>query len=754
MSRIAGLLSTLLFTLILAGCNTLTVDISVPDVITQHEPFTYEAEADPDAVGQIAYEWSLDGSIISSLPIDNALIATAGEHTLSVKITDEEGETGEAEVTLEVLPAEVLNADFAVNVELLDLEESPLESVTVTIDGVTVESDALGIAAFTGLTQTPVLTVTANKEGYIPQSYRFDLASAQESADIQLTLMACANPVVFNNDTEVTVENSDLNTSVTLPAGAFVDANGDPVTGEITATITPVDTREMGASYLGGGVALTEESEVVQLLSLGMIDFEFTQNGEAVQLAAEASAQIEMDLVAETGPDGRVYTIGEEIEMWWFDEATGLWVEEGVGEIVASASSPTGMRLIATVEHFTTWNWDYYKQGDRASFDLTCTIEGQQLTTGQNCFVRIYTNGLSRSVNVGPEGVTAINLAPSMNLTAAASYTTDDEVYYYGETSFITVPGSTSVVVNMQETVTNDLDEHTVTCYLNDGTNIWKVECRGQITTDTYYARQFSTAPDLEYSTFRLYPGEEYPILVSIQGQFIEGTVTHPTDGSKLALEYTLQSNAMEFACYGTLDGELGEFFPCQAVVTDDSGNRTSIRLGDFSGSPLSAPMSYTDGATSLDIEVVSAFTASYLNDYVSRGNQILDIISPDSGEDTLSLNTIVGNEQKIVASFDITPDQLYTYSCTYEGQSVPCYAGGTFRSPVKNAGEYAPSWMRGQLVVKSPSDLTSESVSANGSAEGIPGAGVGYYLQSESVAIDHVNRNVSFTMRLAQPDV
>ena len=133
MSRIAGLLSTLLFTLILAGCNTLTVDISVPDVITQHEPFTYEAEADPDAVGQIAYEWSLDGSIVSSLPIDNALIATAGEHTLSVKITDEEGETGEAEVTLDVLPAEILNADFAVNVELLNMEEAPLENVTVTI---------------------------------------------------------------------------------------------------------------------------------------------------------------------------------------------------------------------------------------------------------------------------------------------------------------------------------------------------------------------------------------------------------------------------------------------------------------------------------------------------------------------------------------------------------------------------------------------------------------------------------------------
>jgi hypothetical protein len=745
MSRIAGLLSTLLFTLILAGCNTLTVDISVPDVITQHEPFTYEAEADPDAVGQIAYEWSLDGTVISSLPIDNALIATAGEHTLSVKITDEEGETGEAEVTLEVLPAEILNADFAVNVELLDMEEAPLENVTVTIDGVTVESDAQGIAAFTGLTQTLVLTVSANKEGYIPQSYRFDLASAQEGADIQLTLMERANPVSFNNDTEVTVENSDLNTSVTLPAGAFVNANGDPVTGEITATITPVDTREMGASYLGGGVALTEESEVVQLLSLGMIDFEFTQNGEPVQLAAEASAQIEMDLVTEIGPDGRIYAIGEEIEMWWFDEATGLWVEEGVGEIVASASSPTGMRLIATVEHFTTWNWDYYKQEDRASFFLRCSIEGQALSTNETCVVAVSSPGLTRSMIVPAGGVQAINLPPGITFSVYAS-STRGSATYSGQTQFTTLAGNIDVNVNVVETE-EPLPISTVSCFVLNGSNQYKVECSGLAVDSSGYRRYLKYDPSSGDSILEIYPGETLTLHVSIQGVLQRKSVSGPLSDNE-AVSYSFYETAPtgRIQCYGTLDGANGEYFPCAALVTDNFGKNTVARTGDFSGSPLSAPFIFDPAATTASIRIMNGFNDNlvHLNDFVSPyEGQILsyyDGFEPeiDVYDTNLSENVVLST------SFDISSQNLYSYSCVYQGAAYPCVAGSV-HGENWIVREAAPSWMLDKMVVynleKAVNDIFVFLDDPQGDSN--------YELYSESVSVN--NETQHFTITLAR---
>ncbi len=697
MSRIAGLLSTLLCTLILAGCNTLTVDIIVPDSITQHEPFSYEAEADPDAVGQIAYEWSLDGTVISSLPIDNALIATAGGHTLSVKITDEEGETGEAEVTLNVLPAEILNADFAVNVELLDMEEAPLENVTVTIDGVTVESDALGVAAFTGLTQTPVLTVAASKEGYIPQSYRFDLAAAQESADIQLTLMERASPVVFNNDAEVTVENSDLNTSVTLPAGAFVDANGDPVTGEITATITPVDTREMGASYLGGGVALTEESEVVQLLSLGMIDFEFTQNGEAVQLAAEASAQIEMDLVTETGPDGRIYAIGEEIEMWWFDEATGLWVEEGVGEIVASATSPTGMRLIATVEHFTTWNWDYYKAEDRASITLNCLINGSQMGPLDNCNVSLSAVGIYRSTSVGRDGVTIVNVAPGIELTAKARVRAINGDLYTGRTSFTTVPGNNSVNLDLGYTGEGNAF---ISCTVTDGATVRPVECFGStVRGDGGHSTLLNSNSSNSPVRVPIVQGEPVNLLISLQGNIVTDTINVAGAPTVIVKEYEVETTLGQLSCYATLDGGQGEYYPCTALVTSDSGINTVVRAGDYSGTPLTAPISYSNSANSLDIAVASAFNDGELyNDLYSEPEYFY--FSPFRGQHfTLPTSEPVTLE----ITDNIESRNLYTYTCRLDGEVISAEICNVtyhdFETEERwRTTPHAPSWMNGKM--------------------------------------------------------
>ena len=746
MSRITGLLATLLMTLVLAGCNTLTVDIIAPDSVNQNQPFTYEAEADPEAVGQIAYEWYLDGTIISSLPIDNALISSAGEHVLSVKITDEEGETGEAEVTLEVIPTEVLNADFAVNVELLDMEEAPLENVTVTIDGVTVESDALGIAAFTGLTQTSVLTVAASKEGYIPQSYRFDLPASQESADVQLTLMERATPVAFNNDAEVTVENSELNTSVTLPAGAFVDANGDPVTGEITAKVTPVDTREMGASYLGGGVALTEESEVVQLLSLGMIDFEFTQNGEPVQLAAEASAQIEMDLVTETGPDGRVYAIGEEIEMWWFDEATGLWVEEGVGEIVASATSPTGMRLVATVEHFTTWNWDYYKAADRASITLNCMLNGSLIGPQDSCSVSLSADGIYRTTSIGSDGLTIVNIAPGMTLTANARLRSSSGDLYTGQTSFTTVPGNISVNLNLGYTGEGFAF---ISCTVTNGSTVRPVECFGSTVRDdgghsTLLNSNNSNSP----VRVPIVQGEPVNLLLSLQGNIVTDTINVAGAPSAIVKEYEVETELGQLSCYATLDGGQGEYYPCTALVTSDSGVNTVVRAGDYSGTPLTAPISYSSDANTLDIAVATAFNDGELfNDLYSEPEYFY--FSPFRGQ---HFNLPTSEPVTLAITNDIESRNLYTYTCRLDGEIVDVekclITYHDFQTEERwRTTPDAPSWMTGKMHLPI-SNINTNFFSGEVDVES---SLFGYYA-IKSVELNTSNRTIAFDMTYNVP--
>jgi len=699
MSRLLSLIATTCLTLLIAGCNTLSVDIIVPDAVSQNEPFVFEAVADPDAVGQIAYEWYLDDIIISSQPIDNAIIATAGLHTLRVKITDEEGETGEADVDLSVIAAEVLNADFAVNVFAYNMDEEPLADVTVTIDGSTSLTNAEGESAFTGLTQTPVLVVSAQKDGYIPQSYRFDLNGTQQSADVELTLMERAAPVTFNNDSEITVNGDSLNALVTLPASAFVDSDGNPVTGEITALITPIDTREMGASYLGGGVALTDESEVVQLLSLGMIDFEFTQNNQPLQLAADVSATIEMDLTTTTGPDGRVYTIGEEIEMWWFDDVNGLWVEEGVGEIVASATSPTGMRLVATVEHFTTWNWDYYKAEDRASITLNCIINGSVIGANDNCNVSLSAEGIYRTTTIGSEGVTIINVAPGITLSANAKMRTEDGELYTGQVSFTTVPGTNLVDLNLG--YTNE-SKAFISCTVTDGSTVRPVECFGSTFTDDGqfidYLNSYNTNAPIEIPFIE---NENINLMISLQGNLIVDTIDTTGVTTPIVKEYQAQTNLGELSCYATLDGTQGEYYPCEALVTSESGANTIVRAGDYSGSPLSAPISYGSDAVSLEIAVSTAFNDGKIYNYLYEEPEYFNF-SPYLG-DRFTLPT---SEPVVLEITDnIESQYLYSFTCRLygeiveEGKCILSYQDYQTDERWRTT-PHAPSWMVGKAYL------------------------------------------------------
>jgi hypothetical protein len=54
--------------------------------------------------------------------------------------------------------------------------------------------------------------------------------------------------------------------------------------------------------------------------------------------------------------------VGETIALWSLNAATGVWTQEGSGTVVASAASPSGRALRATITHFSWWNGDVSAQ--------------------------------------------------------------------------------------------------------------------------------------------------------------------------------------------------------------------------------------------------------------------------------------------------------------------------------------------------------------------------------------------------------
>ena len=730
---------------LLTGCK-LDVEITTPDSITQHEPFGYSAEVTRGDTDGLTYSWSLNGVVISNLAESQALVSTPGVHTLSVTVINEKDQEGEATVELNVLPAEVLNPEFDFTIRTADLTGLAIADVAITVNGTETQTDSTGTALLEDIPLNAVMVVTAEKDGYLDQSYRYEFSGSPESAAVVLTLTEQAAAVTFNNEAPATVNTEELSTSVSLPAGAFVDADGNPVTGDIDLAMTPIDIRQIGAAFPGGGQALTENGEVVALITTGMIDFEFTQNGEPLQLAQGATATIQMDLVSNIGADGRVLTEGDTIEMWWFDPATGLWVEEGEGSVIASASSMTGLALQAEVTHFTTWNWDYYKEEDRASFVLNCTREGQLLAVDESCFVRVVGGTLNRSFTVDNGGVTAINLPPGVTFDVYADLIHTGSQIFRGTTSFTTVPGSVSVTVDLLPYPT---DTGSVSCFITDGASTAQVACTGTATGDTGTYEVFSTDPGTLIGQFEYVSGELVTVAANIQGFGATQTVDTSLLAGPLNIQLTASVGLGSISCSATLDGADLEYFPCAGRITDDLAGEYVFTESDFSGTPLSGTFAYNDMASVLTVQVVNALNGSSIDIYDYDGNQYVYVnATPD--EVILDLNVDTADIDMV---YDISSSDIYSISCIDTlGQPVDnCYVSiyGQFENRIFDGvlgwdQPLAPSWFTDSLMFADDTEAQNSFGWASSFDENDPQGGRYYSIDYQ---VDVISKTVVFVM-------
>ena len=148
--------------------------------------------------------------------------------------------------------------------------------------------------------------------------------------------------------------------TVSIPANALVDDKGSDYAGAVSASIFYLDPNAknfndaMPGSDMSG---VTADGKEVVLLSYGMVEVSLSDStGGKLQLKKGAESELSFPIPA--GFDDKLH---QTIPLWYFDEAKGTWVEEGVAEKVDG-------RYKGKVQHFSWHNLDY--PGSRA------TIEG------------------------------------------------------------------------------------------------------------------------------------------------------------------------------------------------------------------------------------------------------------------------------------------------------------------------------------------------------------------------------------------
>jgi hypothetical protein len=332
--------------------------------------------------------------------------------------------------TLKVVP--FTGALVPVSVRVYDDQGGSIVGATVSVAGQSALTDEAGGAYVRPTQPVPSPVALVEKEGFITQSVLVPDAGAAERG-VVVRLKPKGSPLTVSSieQAQTVVIETNLSPKVALPAQAFVNTQGEAVTGEVTARIAQWDITKAAdmRAFLGQARADGGNGQVVSLVSFGMMSIEFEQGGKKLQLAPGKKAEISMDLPITSEVDGREIKVGDKIPLWHFDEARGLWVNEGEGEVVASATSWTGLGVKALVGHFSSWNWDKI-QGPvqkAVSREVQCAIPGEQghlssIDANDYCVVDIVQempNGqvLSSSISVPTQGKVYADFVTSAYVT-------------------------------------------------------------------------------------------------------------------------------------------------------------------------------------------------------------------------------------------------------------------------------------------------------------------------------------------------
>lgn len=270
-----------------------------------------------------------------------------------------------------------------------------------------------------------VLQLTA--DGYADQVVPVRSPVANANVFIEMTMIARGTVQSFSAVSDATLSGDD-GSSVSVLAGSFVDANGVAVTaGNIDLTITPVDVSSPSslAAFPGEFSGILEGAVTDSpIISLGTVEFEFTQNGQPLQLAPGQTADIVIPMYFSHYPDGSAVNVGDTIPLWSLNEDTGIWQQEGVGTVITSADSATGFAMAATVGHFSWWNCDVSYTPARAIVTVTGASPGTALIKART------------SANIGWRPNTVETVAAINTPTPGLFIPVTGEVCFWAEVTF------------------------------------------------------------------------------------------------------------------------------------------------------------------------------------------------------------------------------------------------------------------------------------------------------------------------------
>ncbi len=319
----------------------------------------FNATASTSANGEeLIYSWDFgDNKKGQSVGIPH-LFDTPGDYVVTLTVSGNFGASHSTSKTI-TIDAGATTEDYDGVVNGYITSESLLEIPNVNISLVEGETTGItnnsGKVSISGLPVGIPIHLKITKPGYVHQTIELIIPSDTKEALFYTTLKTRESVVRVQNIEFGGVVEGDKGTTVTLPVDGLLKEDGTVATGEVDVSITPVDVAYETESFPGTFIGYNEEAEDGVLLSYGVSEFHFQQGDEELQLAEGKTATVLIPIYTSGA------TEGDQIPLWSINEDNGSWMQEGIGTVVLSDNSPTGLALKAEVGHFSWWNCDDFQ---------------------------------------------------------------------------------------------------------------------------------------------------------------------------------------------------------------------------------------------------------------------------------------------------------------------------------------------------------------------------------------------------------
>ncbi|PKP36820.1 MAG: hypothetical protein CVT97_07950, partial [Bacteroidetes bacterium HGW-Bacteroidetes-14] len=226
--------------------------------------------------------------------------------------------------------------------------KADLEGVTVKIGDISTITAANGEFLLADVPVGEAVLVEVSKPDFIA-TYKVIQVRDQRRTHITATLFPA---LILTIDSSQPSTITDGLATIDIPANSFVDAQGVGFSGTVLVNARYFDPTNPTAlaAFPGDFSGVQIDGTETNFESYGFISARFFSDADhtrELKLAPNTTAEIKVPI-----PASLIFGAPATIPMWYYDETTGKWREEGTGTRVNNT-------YVGNVSHFTTWNFDH-----------------------------------------------------------------------------------------------------------------------------------------------------------------------------------------------------------------------------------------------------------------------------------------------------------------------------------------------------------------------------------------------------------